>query len=54
MEMMIRLSKEFGFKISAFHHALEAYKLRPELVAEGIAAGGRPRILIDQLVGKTS
>ncbi|EFC48278.1 amidohydrolase family protein [Naegleria gruberi] len=27
LEMMIRLSKEFGFKISAFHHALEAYKI---------------------------
>ena len=38
MEMMVRLSKEFGFKITAFHHALEAYKFAPELAAEGIAA----------------
>ena len=29
LEMMIRLSREFGFVISAFHHALEAYKLAP-------------------------
>ena len=27
LEMMIRLSKEFSFKINAFHHALEAYKV---------------------------
>lgn len=26
-EMMLRLSKEFNFKITTFHHALEAYKM---------------------------
>ena len=24
--MMVRLSKEFGFEIDAFHHALEAWQ----------------------------
>ena len=33
MEAMIRLSKEFGFKIAAFHHALEAYMI-PKLLVE--------------------
>ena len=31
MEMVIRLADEFNFTISAFHHALEAYKLGDEL-----------------------
>ena len=47
-QMMIRLSHEFGFKIAAFHHALEAYKLLPEMAAEGIAAATWP----DDWVGK--
>lgn len=38
MEMMIRLSHEFGFEIAAFHHSLEAYKMAPRLATEGIAA----------------
>jgi imidazolonepropionase-like amidohydrolase len=38
MAMMIDLSKEFGFKITAFHHAIEAYKLAPTLAREGICA----------------
>lgn len=33
MEMMIRLSKEFGFSITTFHHALEAYKI-PDILRE--------------------
>lgn len=33
LEMVIRLSKEFKFKIDAFHHALEAYKI-PDLIAK--------------------
>jgi len=38
MAVMIDLSREFGFKIRAFHHAVEAYKLAPTLAAEGICA----------------
>lgn len=34
--MMARLSKEFGFKIGALQHALEAYKIAPELAAMGV------------------
>lgn len=34
----IDLSKEFGFKIAAFHHAVEAYKIAPQLAREGICA----------------
>jgi imidazolonepropionase-like amidohydrolase len=33
MLMMVRLSQEYGFKIGALQHALEAYKIAPELVA---------------------
>lgn len=31
MLMMVRLSQEYGFKIGAMQHALEAYKIAPEL-----------------------
>ncbi|MFX8719883.1 hypothetical protein ABTM43_20240, partial [Acinetobacter baumannii] len=34
--MMVRLSQEFGFKIGAMQHALEAYKIAPELAAAGV------------------
>ena len=37
MAQMVELSREFGFKIRAFHHALEAYKVRDMLAKEGIA-----------------
>ena len=36
MAIMIDLSKEFGFKIAAFHHAIEAYKIADLLAANGI------------------
>jgi imidazolonepropionase-like amidohydrolase len=36
MLMMIRLSQEFGFKIGAMQHALEAYKIAPELAKAGV------------------
>ncbi|MCX7033050.1 MAG: amidohydrolase [Arenimonas sp.] len=36
MALMIDLSKEFDFKIAAFHHGVEAYKLADTLAAEGI------------------
>lgn len=36
MAIMIDLAKEFGFKISAFHHGVEAYKLADRLAQENI------------------
>jgi len=33
IEMIVRLSKEFGFSVTAFHHALEAYKI-PQVIFE--------------------
>jgi imidazolonepropionase-like amidohydrolase len=33
---MIDIAKEFGYKISSFHHAVEAYKVRDVLAREGI------------------
>jgi imidazolonepropionase-like amidohydrolase len=36
MAVMIDLAKEFGFKISAFHHGVEAYKIADRLAAEHI------------------
>lgn len=36
MAIMIDLAKEFGFKIAAFHHAVEAYKVADVLAQNGI------------------
>ena len=36
MAIMLDLAKEFGFKIAAFHHGVEAYKLADRLAAEGV------------------
>jgi imidazolonepropionase-like amidohydrolase len=36
MANMIDLADEFGFRIAAFHHGVEAYKLAPELAERGI------------------
>ena len=36
MANIIQLSKEFGYKVSAFHHAVEAYKIADLLKQEGI------------------
>ena len=33
MAVMLDVAKEFGFKISAFHHAVEAYKIADQLAA---------------------
>ena len=33
---MIDLAREFGFRIAAFHHGVEAYKVADRLAAEGI------------------
>jgi len=38
MMQMIDMSKEFGYKITAFHHAVEAYKVAPILAKENICA----------------
>jgi len=38
MANMIEISKEFGYKIAAFHHAVEAYKIAP-LLAENDICG---------------
>lgn len=33
---MLDLAKEFGFKVAAFHHGVEAYKLADRLATEGV------------------
>lgn len=38
MAVAVDVSKEFGFKISAFHHAVEAYKIGDLLARENICA----------------
>ena len=38
MAMMIEMSKEFGYKITTFHHAVEAYKIADLLADEDICA----------------
>ncbi|KAJ3117548.1 hypothetical protein HDU96_006309 [Phlyctochytrium bullatum] len=38
IEMMVRTKHEFGFKIAAFHHALEAHLVAPLLARENISA----------------
>jgi imidazolonepropionase-like amidohydrolase len=38
MLMLMRLAEEFGFRIHAFHHGVEAYKIAPEMAAHGAAA----------------
>jgi imidazolonepropionase-like amidohydrolase len=36
MAIMLDMSKEFGFKIAAFHHAVEAYKIADTLAEAGV------------------
>ncbi|RPE75889.1 amidohydrolase [Vulcaniibacterium tengchongense] len=36
MTTMLDLAKEFGFKIAAFHHGVEAYKIADRLAQEGV------------------
>ena len=38
MAIMLDLAREFGFKIAAFHHGVEAYKIADRLAAEGVCA----------------
>jgi imidazolonepropionase-like amidohydrolase len=36
MAVMLDLAREFGFKVAAFHHGVEAYKLADRLAQEGV------------------
>jgi imidazolonepropionase-like amidohydrolase len=36
--LMLDLAREFGFKVRAFHHALESYKIRKRLAEEQVAS----------------
>jgi imidazolonepropionase-like amidohydrolase len=36
MAIMLDLAREFGFRIAAFHHGVEAYKISDRLAAEGV------------------
>ena len=38
MIQIIDISKEFGYKVSSFHHAVESYKIADKLAAEGICS----------------
>ncbi len=38
MVMMLDLAKEFGYKVTAFHHAVEAFKVADYLAEEGVCA----------------
>jgi imidazolonepropionase-like amidohydrolase len=38
MALMIDLAKEFGYRITSFHHAVEAYKVRDLLAKDDICA----------------
>ena len=38
MAQIIDMSKEFGYKIAAFHHAVESYKIADKLAEEGICS----------------
>ena len=38
MAVMLDIAKEFGYKITTFHHAIEAYKVAPLLAERGVCA----------------
>jgi imidazolonepropionase-like amidohydrolase len=38
MAELLDLAKEFGYHITAFHHAVEAYKIAPLLASQGVCA----------------
>jgi imidazolonepropionase-like amidohydrolase len=38
MAIVIDMAREFGYRVSAFHHAVEAYKIRDMLAANNICA----------------
>ncbi|MGE5245285.1 MAG: amidohydrolase [Betaproteobacteria bacterium] len=38
----LSIAREFGYKVRAFHHALEAYKVAPQIAAAGVAIATWP------------
>lgn len=42
MLTMMAIAKEFGFRVRAFHHGIEAYKVADDLAANGIAVATWP------------
>lgn len=46
--MLVRLSQEFGFKIGAMQHALESYKIAPEMAKAGVGVS----VFADEWAGK--
>ena len=38
MLVMMDVAREFGYRVQAFHHATEAYKIAPQLAAGGVCA----------------
>jgi len=38
----MQMAREFGYKVRAFHHALEAYKVADKIAAEGVAIATWP------------
>jgi len=38
MAQIVDMSKEFGYKVTAFHHAVESYKIADMLAEEGICS----------------
>ena len=45
MATMINISEEFGYKVSTFHHGVEAYKIADLLADEGICAASLGRLV---------
>ena len=43
--MMIDMAKEFGYKITAFHHAVESYKIADLLASERHLLGDVGRLV---------
>src|SRR3546814_6110408 len=41
MALVIDMAKEFGYKVSTFHHAVESYKIADILAKEGICSAMR-------------
>jgi imidazolonepropionase-like amidohydrolase len=37
--MLLRVAKEFGFRVQTLQHVLEGYKVAPEIAAHGVGAG---------------
>ena len=38
MAIVIDMAKEFGYKVTTFHHAVESYKIAPLLAREGVCS----------------